>query len=95
MDVKKTKNEYKSYDITLIDGHKELRMFFMDNLDLYWSIYDYDRDVDDKALEFKITKSDYRIYELFNCLYNRVKNCEVSEFNYNDLCFCNNIEDLK
>lgn len=93
--VKKVTNEYNSYDIILIDGNKQLKIYFMGNLDLYWSIYDYDKDIDDKVLEFMITKDNYRIYELFDILFNRVKNCEVSRFDYTEMRFCNNIEELK
>lgn len=93
--VKKIKNEYGTNDIVLDDSNKQLRMFFLGNLDLYWSIYDYDKKQEDNILEFTITKADYRIYELFVDLYNRVKNCEISKINEVDLQFCHTMEDLK
>ena len=95
MVVKKIKNEYGSNDIILEDNNKQLRMFFLGNLDLYWSIYDCDKKHDNNVLEFMITRADYRIYELFDELYNRVKNCEVSKINEVDLQFCRTKEDLK
>lgn len=93
--VKKIKNEYGCNDIILENDNKQLRMFFLGNLDLYWSIYDYDQKDDSNIREFMITKENYRIYELFDELYKRVKNCEISKINEVDLQFCRTMEDLK
>ena len=60
--------------IVIDDNLKKLVIQFMNNGDLYWAIRD--RNNSNMKL-FEITKEDYQIYELFELLYNDIKNKDI------------------
>lgn len=65
----------------LRDDNKQFIISFQNNLDLYFSLVDFD----DKSY-FIIDKSNYLIYEIFDKLYNDIKCCNIfnnDEFNKN------------
>ncbi|MBE6151870.1 MAG: hypothetical protein E7165_00950 [Firmicutes bacterium] len=90
MEVKKIKNEFGLYDIVLVKGSKRLKIIFSGNLDLYWSLYDIDNL--QEICEFPVTKENYRVYLLFEELYDRIKKCEVSRLDEQTIGLCENIE---
>lgn len=75
MIVNKTKNEYDMFDFCLEDGTTKLDIYFVGNLDLYWSLSNINEF--SNTYEMIITKENYRIYELFLTLYTDIKNCNV------------------
>ena len=95
MIIKKIKNGYGSHNINLIDGNKMLSMWFCGNLDLYWTIYDAEKSIYDSTLEFMITKETYRLYELFDILYNRIKDCQVYKVDNMSIQNCRTMKELQ
>lgn len=75
MIVRKEKSIMDLDKIILDFGDKYLMIHFAGNLDLYWTLYEKNRE--HNISEVLITKENYRIYELFDELFNRIKNCEV------------------
>lgn len=70
---KKYTNErdYKTFILKRSDN-KEFIISFQNNLDLYFSLTNFDN-----SPYFIIDKSNYIIYELFDKLYNDIKNCNI------------------
>lgn len=60
--------------VVLEDNNKKLVIQFMNNGDLYWVIGDTSNS---NIKLFEITKEDYQIYELFELLYNDIKNKNI------------------
>ena len=58
------------------DDNKTFIITFCGNLDLYFCLYNFNNEP-----YFIIDKSNYHIYELFDKLYNDVKNCNIFENN--------------
>lgn len=82
MIVDKYKMDDGLYQIILDQDNKKLVITFGRNLDLYWSLIEENRKND--FSEILITKENYRIYSLFDELYERIKNCDVYT-SYKDL----------
>lgn len=78
MIVRKEKSVMDLYNIIFEFDNKALTISFAGNLDLYWSLYEKDRT--NNISEVLITKENYRIYELFDDVFNRIKNCEVYKY---------------
>lgn len=68
-------NNYKTFYLKRDNEEKKLTISFEGNLDLYFSLSNFNNEP-----YFIIDKSNYIIYELFDNLYNDVKNCNI----YND-----------
>lgn len=92
LEITKQKNAHDYDVITIKTEDEEFEISFQNNLDLYWryickkSILD-----EEKTKKFRITKENYFIYNLFDELYNNVKNkkiCFNSELLFNS---CENI----
>lgn len=80
------KNRDYWYTVEISDGSKKLIMTFGGNLDLSFSCYDNNRN-DKEKLVFEITKDSYLLYELFDELYNDIKNCNIFKDFINDVSF--------
>ena len=92
MIVKKKKNDYNYYDISLNEGNKTLSFWFGGNGDLYWNINNDNCEEEYKHDTFYITKENYDIYVLFNKLYEDIK--DINIFDLNDIPFyCNSKEE--
>ena len=77
IDIKKYKvNNYDCFDICTDEGI--FQIWFCGNLDLYWS-YMYDGSILDvpNNISFYITKENYFLYNLFDELYNDVKDYNI------------------
>ena len=80
------KNNY----IALMEKSKKLELVFSNNGDLYWVI----RDNNNSNMKlFEITKEDYQIYELFELLYNDIKNKNIYNV-YDEIKKCTSKEQL-
>ncbi len=84
MEVTRVKGMESGFDYHIKEDDKELRIIFGGNLDLYWQIINYDRDIrtnkkEDSYETFCITKENYTIYKLFKDLIDRIKECQVYE----------------
>ena len=66
-------SNYKTFYLKR-DTNKEFIISFMGNLDLYFNLNEFDDEP-----YFIIDKSNYILYELFDNLYNDVKNCNIFE----------------
>ncbi|MBQ4061085.1 MAG: hypothetical protein IJD46_03575 [Bacilli bacterium] len=93
MTVSKSKNEYNMYDILIEDGTKKLNIYFVGNLDLYWSLSNINEF--SHTYEMLITKENYRIYELFLTLYNDIKNCNVRKEYEDCIERCTSLDELR
>lgn len=90
MEVKKIQNEYGLYDIVLEKQSKILKIIFSGNSDLYWSLYD--KNNIQEMCELSITKENYRIYTIFEELYNRIEKCEINGLSEQDFYQFGSIE---
>jgi len=89
-------NKIDEYDhIEITNDRKKFTIHFGGNLDLYWSFYDYDEEYAKKKITFEITKEDYILWELFNELYNDIRNCNIFKVDDLEISFCNTKEELK
>ena len=80
------KNNY----IALMEKSKKLELVFSNNGDLYWVI----RDNNNSNMKlFEITKEDYQIYEVFELLYNDIKNKNIYNL-YDEIKKCTSKEKL-
>lgn len=100
MEVQKYKTEFKITDILFIEDSKIFKIMYGGNGDLYWCLYDKDDDDIEfsekcKSFKFYITKEHYEIYEMFNELYNNIKNCKVFEVDEWDLLNCETEEEVQ
>ena len=66
-------------------------MELMNNGDLYWKI---DDNKDSKIKLFEIKKKDYQVYELFEILYNDIKNKNIYNI-YNEINMCTSKEQIQ
>lgn len=73
MKVVKDANEF-GLDIFLKEEKKYVAITYNGNLDLYWSIHSENVNEDN---EFLITKENYRLYELFEQLFDDIKNINI------------------
>ena len=75
-EIQRIKDEsgYDQYKIKTDNGF--FRIIFGGNLDLYWTCYDKE-DKDSEIQEFLITKENYFLYELFDELYESIKNNKI------------------
>ena len=67
-------NNYKTFYLKRDNEEKELTISFEGNLDLYFSLNNFNN-----KPYFIIDKSNYILYELFDNLYNDVKNCNICD----------------
>ena len=91
LEIKKTKSELGIYDISLIDSDNIFKIMFGSSGDLYWYLYDKNNTKVFKKCKtgkFYITKENYEIYELFNQLYNDIKECNVFNVDEWDMINC-------
>ena len=77
--------------VVLEDENKKLVIQFMNNGDLYWVIGDTSNS---NIKLFEITKEDYQIYELFELLYNDIKNKNIYNV-YEEIKKCTSKEQLQ
>lgn len=97
LEIKKEKTELDTYDIFLTDQDNTFKVIFGGNGDLYWGLYPKGSTKlvnKCKKTQFYITKENYEIYELFNQLYNDVKECNISEVDEWDLVDCETDEEV-
>lgn len=80
------------YDLCLTDGTKTFSIMFAGNLDVYW--YFRDSSTRERSGTFEITKENYKIYELFDKLYNSIKESIVFEVTDLDISHCGSIDDI-
>ena len=77
----KVEEEYFGTSIYLSEADKIMRISFGGNLDLYWTLQKNERGylAQDEIIseEFVITKENYRVYELFEDLYNDIENINI------------------
>lgn len=80
MKIEKKEDEFGT-NITLYeDSNKYIDILFAGNLDLYWRIYDKRSSIElDKyiVIDFKITKENYALYQLFRNLFNDIINRNI------------------
>lgn len=69
--MKNKDNEY--WDINLIKGNDTLEICYGGNLDIYWIL------ISDGNTSFTIDQENYELYQIFDRLYKRIKNCEIFE----------------
>jgi len=93
MIIEKTKNEQGLYDITFIKDKKIFKIIFGGNLDLYW--YFHDNESNERSGTFEITKENYQIYNMFDELYNNIKEVKIYDLEEIDFMFCTTINDIK
>lgn len=67
-------NNHKTF--YLKDDKKQFIISFQNNLDLYFSLVNFNNEP-----FFIIDKNNYILYELFNTLYNDIKNCNIFDNN--------------
>ncbi len=83
MKFEKRKDELGYYDINLIKDRKKFKIFFGGNGDLYWELFpkilfDEEIKLPEEIIEtFEVSKDDDYIYEVFDELYTRIKECNV------------------
>jgi len=82
MKVIKKKNDF-GIDIVIMDDDKYIRFSYLGNLDLYWSFYNKNMDINNNY--FIITKENYGVYRLFENLFNDIKN--INLFDFDDIPF--------
>ena len=76
MKVVKEKTEFGT-NIIFDEENKFLKINYGGNLDLYWSIYHKDLNKEKSSNEFIITKENYKLYELFEKLYDDIENINL------------------
>ena len=77
--------------VILSKDDKKLKIQLMYNGDLYWQIID----AKDSIMKvFEIFKEDYQIYEVFEILYNDIKNKNIHDI-YDDIKMCTSKEQLQ
>lgn len=82
--------EFRKYDINSRtpsvvlsrDDNKVLSLLFGGNLDLYITLRNYGNDP-----TFVISKDNYAVYEIFDTLYNDIKNCNLYSFDDVEISF--------
>ena len=78
MVVLKEEIENGLYSITLKKEEKSFKIVSMGNGDFYWVFYDKnEKDINDRSGSFEITKENYQIYQIFEELYDEVKNSKI------------------
>lgn len=75
MEVNKAKMESGVFNIILKQDSQALTMSLSDNLDLSWTFKESKQKTG--TVDLMITKENYRIFSLFEELYNRIKNCDI------------------
>lgn len=78
LDVKKEETEF-GYKFTIITDNGEFYIAFAGNLDLYFGTTR--NQMDFSAQSFLITKENYRLYNLFEILFYKVKNYQIFDSN--------------
>ena len=80
MKITKEKSEF-GQSIIIEERNKRLYIFYGGNLDLYWSIQNNKRIAKEnsKMESFTITKENYALYNIFNDLYNDIKEINLFE----------------
>ncbi len=80
MRISKVENEF-GLQIFIEEDNSYLSILYGGNLDLYWSIHSNKRTLenDSKADTFTITKENYKLYNLFENLYNDIKEINLFE----------------
>ena len=74
------------YDYSLIDGDKELRIFFARNYDLFFILDNHTLLSNENIeMDFNITKEDYDLYLIFDKAYNRFVTSKNNNLNYSFL----------
>ena len=81
----------KTDQVILTEDNKLLKIQLMNNGDLYWKI---DDNKDSKIKLFEIKKKDYQVYELFEILYNDIKNKNIYNI-YNEINMCTSKEQIQ
>lgn len=86
MKVKRKENRFGCYDYTLVDKDNALEIMYAGNLDLYFMLSQNGKFFHDEnvTLSFDITKEDFQVFSLFDCLYKEVVAGEVFEDYDND-----------
>ena len=85
LDVYINKKDF-GHNVEICNGSKKLIMSYGGNLDLSFSCYDSDNYIRGK-IDFEITKDSYLLYELFDELYNDIKNCNIFKYSIDDFSF--------
>ena len=80
MRISKVENEF-GLQIFIEEDNSYLSILYGGNLDLYWSIHSNKRTLenDSKTDTFTITKENYKLYNLFENLYNDIKEINLFE----------------
>ncbi len=80
MRISKVENEF-GLQIFIEEDNSYLSILYGGNLDLYWSIHSNKRTLenDSKTDTFTITKENYKLYNLFENLYNDIKEINIFE----------------
>ena len=80
MKISKENNEF-GLQIFIEEENSYLSIFYGGNLDLYWAIHSNKRKLenDSKSDMFVITKENYELYNLFENLYNDIKEINLFE----------------
>ena len=81
----------KTDQVILTKNNKLLKIQLINNRDLYWKI---DDNKDSKIKLFEIKKKDYQVYELFEILYNDIKNKNIYNI-YNEINMCTSKEQIQ
>ncbi len=81
----------KTDQVILTEDNNLLKIQLMNNGDLYWKI---DDNKDSKIKLFEIKKKDYQVYELFEILYNDIKNKNIYNI-YNEINMCTSKEQIQ
>ena len=81
MRISKRENEFGLQIFIEEDNSNYLSIFYGGNLDLYWTIHSNKRTLenDSKTDTFTITKENYKLYNLFENLYNDIKEINLFE----------------
>ncbi len=69
--LKNKDNEY--WNINLMNENDTLGIFYGGNLDIYWML------ISKKNTNFIIDKENYELFQIFDRLYRRIKNCQIFE----------------
>jgi hypothetical protein len=87
MQIKRIQNSMGNfYDYSLIDGDKELRIFFARNYDLFFILDNHTLLSNENIeMDFNITKEDYDLYLIFDKAYNRFVTSKNNNLNYSFL----------
>lgn len=90
MKIKRMYNESnKLYDYELIKDNNRVGICFAGNLDLYFYYYSKDNN------SFIVDKENMTIYNLFDELYNQIKNCKIFEVSETEKELCYDEIELK